>query len=202
MRRYHLNLGPPLALALLLSAGSALAASQNLTDLPSGTYRLDKKHASITAEVTHMGVSLYRMRFNSFDASFTYDKAHPAAARVEASVDPGSLDVGADYSGRFAQDFLQAAKFPKASFASTAITPCAGNSGTMTGNLTLMGVTKPVTFDVTFLGAGKELLPPFAPTSGFTARGKFKRSDFGSTYLSNIAGDEVTLEIDGEFDKR
>ena len=74
----------------------------------------------------------------------------------------------------------------------------------MTGDLTLMGVTKPVTFDVTFVGTGHEPLPlPFGQSAaGFTAVAKIRRSDFGSTYLNNLIGDEVTLEINAEFDKK
>src|ERR1700746_2895216 len=100
------------ALALCLPL-SARAASQNLADMPGGHYVLDKHHASVIAKVLHMGVSLYTVRFDSFDASFDYDPAHPEASRVQASVDPASLDVNADYSQKFAEEFLSASKFPK-----------------------------------------------------------------------------------------
>ncbi len=83
------------------------------------------------------------------------------------------------------------------------MTKGAGNNGTMAGNLTLRGVTKPVTFDVTFNGVGKDPLPPFRTIAGFSATTKIKRSDFGSDFLNNgIIGDEVTINIDAEFDKK
>jgi polyisoprenoid-binding protein YceI len=192
-------LGALLALAWPLMAW---AASQNVADMPGGHYVIDKKHASVIAKVLHMGVSRYTVRFDSFDASFDYDPAHPTAAHVEASVDPASLDVNADYSSKFAEDFLSASKFPKMTFSSTSIQTGTDNTGAMTGNLTFLGVTKPVTFDVTFVGTGRGLLPPFSPTAGFSAVTKIKRSDFGSTYLNNLVGDEVTIEIEGEFDRR
>ncbi|MFI4935916.1 MAG: YceI family protein [Caulobacterales bacterium] len=189
------------ALALVIPL-DAQAASQNVSDLPGGHYVLDKRHANVIAKVMHMGVSLYVVRFNEMDASFEYDPAHPEAARVQASVDPASFDVNADYSKKFAEDFLSASRFPKMSFAATGVQKGAGNGGTMTGDLTFMGVTKPVTFDVTFVATGRSLLPPFRQTAGFSATMKFKRSDFGSTYLNNVVGDEVTVEVEGEFDRQ
>ena len=189
--------------AALASPLSAAAASHDVADMAGGTYGLDKQHASVIAKVMHMGVSLYAARFNVFDATFTYDKAHPEAAHVEASVDAASMDVGADYSAKFADEFLDAKTNPKITFVSTEIHPGAGNTGTMTGNLTLHGVTKPVTFAVTFNGAGHSPLPPFHTIVGLTATATIKRSDFGSTFLQNgIVGDDVTLTIEGEFDKK
>jgi polyisoprenoid-binding protein YceI len=74
----------------------------------------------------------------------------------------------------------------------------------MTGELTLMGVTKPVTFNVTLIGAGHEPLPlPLGRrAAGFEATTTIKRSDFGSTFLNNMVGDDVTLQIEAEFERR
>jgi polyisoprenoid-binding protein YceI len=151
-----------------------------------------------------MGVSLYTLRFDTFDASFDYDPAHPEATKVQASVDPASLDNGADYGKKFAEEFLQASKFPTATFVSTAINPGTGGQGTMTGDLTLMGVTRPVTFNVTLIGIGHEPLPlPLGQTAaGFEAVTTIKRSEFGSDLLLNLVGDDVTLQIEGEFDRK
>lgn len=181
--------------------GEAWAASRNPADLPAGNYALDKKHASVTAKVTHLGVSLYTMRFDGIDGAFTYDPAHPEASQVRASVDATTLDVGAPYSRKFADDFLGAAKFPTVTFVSSRIAPAAdGGSGTMTGDLTLRGVTRPVTFQVTFNGVAKNVL--FGTVTGFTAVTKINRSDFGSKSLQAFVGDEVTITIEAEFDKK
>ena len=110
-----------MALILALPVAAAAAPSHDVADLGGGSYALDKQHASVTAKVMHMGVSIYTARFNTFDGSFTYDPARPEAARVQASVDAGSMDVGADYSGKFAEEFLAASKYPKITFVSTAI---------------------------------------------------------------------------------
>jgi polyisoprenoid-binding protein YceI len=188
------------ALLVLALPAAARAASQSVLDLPAGTYALDKKHASVTARVAHMGVSFYTLRFDTLDAGFTYDPAHPDSAQVHATVATTSLDVGADYSRRFADEFLDATKFPTATFVSTQILPGVGGKGTMTGNLTLRGVTRPVSFDVTFVGVGKGL---FGGTiTGFTAVGGIKRSDFGSGFLQNLVGDDVTIQIDAEFNRK
>jgi polyisoprenoid-binding protein YceI len=152
----------------------------------------------------HMGVSLYTLRFDTLDASFDYSPEHPEATRLDASVDPASLDVNADYGKTFAEEFLSASKFPKATFVSTSATSAGNGQGTITGDLTLMGVTKPVTFNVTLIGAGHEVLPlPLGRrAAGFEATTTIKRSDFGSTYLNNLVGDEVTLQIEAEFEKK
>lgn len=192
------------ALAFVLPL-AASAASQNAADIPRGHFVLDPRHSSLIARVQHMGVSLYTVRFDTLAAEFDYDPAHPDAAHVEASVDPASLDVNADYGKTFAEEFLQASKFPKASFVSTSIQPGpSGSQGTMTGDLTLMGVTRPVTFNVTLIGTGHEPLPlPLGRrAAGFEATGVIKRSDFGSTFLNDLVGDEVTLQIEAEFEHR
>jgi polyisoprenoid-binding protein YceI len=187
--------------AALLAPTAAAAASQNPLDLPGGVYVLDKKHASLTAKVMHLGVSLYTMRFNTLDGSFTYDPARPADARVKASVDATSLDVGAPYGRKFADEFLDASNYPQVTFASSQITPNDdGRTATMVGDLTLRGVTRPETFAVTFIGVGHGL---FGGTiTGFSATAKIKRSDFGSTFLLNLVGDETTINIEAEFDRQ
>ncbi|HEY2707677.1 MAG TPA: YceI family protein [Caulobacteraceae bacterium] len=190
-----------LALALPLVGWAAPAGP---SDFPGGHYVLDPKHASVIARVMHMGVSLYTLRFNTLDASFEYDPSRPEATRLTASVDPASLDVNAEYGKQFAEEFLSVSKFPKATFVATQMQKTGDGQGTMAGNLTLMGVTKPVTFNVTLVGAGHEVLPiPLGRrAAGFEATGTIKRSDFGSTYLNNLVGDEVTLQIEAEFEKK
>jgi len=190
----------------LIAPPIAMAAQPSAADFPGGHYVIDPRHASVVARVKHMGVSLYNLRFDTFDASFDYDPAHPEATRLSASVDPASLDVNADYAKQFAEEFLSASKFPKATFTATQMQTAGDGTGTMTGNLTLMGVTKPVTFNVTLIGAGHEVLPiPLGRrAAGFEATTTITRSDFGSSYLLNgdLVGDAVTLQIEAEFEKK
>jgi polyisoprenoid-binding protein YceI len=160
----------------------------------------------VIARVKHMGVSLYTVRFDTMDATFDYDPARPEDTKLTAHVDPASLDVGADYSKEFAKEFISAGSFPTATFSATRMQTTGEGTGTMTGDLTLMGVTKPVTFNVTLIGAGHEVLPiPLGRrAAGFEATTTFKRSDFGSNYLLNgdLVGDDVTLQIEAEFEKK
>jgi polyisoprenoid-binding protein YceI len=193
-----------LTVALALAVPAAAAAAPAPTDIAAGHYVLDPQHASLIARVQHLHVALATMRFDRFDSSFDYDPAHPEAARIEATVDVTSLDVNGDWAKEFEEDFLSASKFPKATFVSTQIQRGAGGQGEMTGNLTLMGVTRPVTFNVTLIGAGHEILPlPFGrDAAGLEATATIKRSDFGSTHLSGLVGDEVMLLIDAEFARK
>jgi len=189
------------AALLLLVPGAALGASVNPADLPAGHWTLDQRHASLIARVRHLGVSNYTLRFDKLEASFTYDPAHLEATRLEAAVDTASLDVGADYSRRFADQFLDASHFPKATLVATTITPDPdGRSGTMTGDLTMRGVTRPITLKIAFVGVGHGF--PFGTVAGFSATGTLRRSDFGSRDLLRYVGDEVSLEIEGEFDHK
>ena len=192
------------AAAVVLAATSVSAepkpATLNPADAPAGTYVLDKTHASLTASLSHMGLSHYAMRFNGLDASFTYDPKTPEASRVEASVDANSMDVGnPKISGAFARDFLAAEDHPQITFVSTAIT-YSGVHGTMTGDLTLRGVTRPVTLVVTFNGAGPGLLG--GHRMGFSASGDIKRSDFGSKAWLSAVGDDVHIAIEAEFQRK
>jgi len=191
----------PTALLVFLLPTAALAASTTIADLPAGHFKLDPKHASLIASVRHLGVSNYVLRFDKLAADFTYDPAHPEATKLQATVDTTSLDVGADYSRKFADEFLEATQFPQATFVATSMTPGAdGRKGIMTGDLTLMGVTKPVTFNVAFVAVGHGL--PFGTIAGFSATTVIHRSDFGSRYVLNFVGDDVTLNIEGEFDRQ
>lgn len=192
------------ALTLVIPVVAPAAASTNISDVPAGRYVIDKRHSSLIARVMHMGVSLYTVRFDTLDATFEYNPAHPETTHLSASVDPASLDVNADYGKQFAEDFLSASKFPTATFVATSAQPTGPSQGTLTGDLTLMGVTKPVTFNVTLIGSGHEVLPLPAGQHavGFEATTTLKRSDFGSTYLDNLVGDDVTLTIEAEFDRK
>jgi polyisoprenoid-binding protein YceI len=192
------------AILALAAPLAARAEPPTASAFPGGHYVLDPKHASVVARVKHMGVSLYTLRFDTMDASFDYDPSRPEDTKLTAHVDPASLDVGADYSKQFAKEFLSAGSFPTATFTSTRLSTPGDGTGTMTGDLTLMGVTKPVTFNVSFIGAGHEPLPPplGRRAAGFEATATIKRSDFGSNYVQGMVGDEVTLQIEAEFEKK
>jgi len=192
-----------LGLVLLCAPVASAAPSVDAAKMPAGTYVLDPQHASLIARVSHGGFSAYTIRFQITEARYSWDPASPQAAQVEATVDPASFDSGLGKAdAAMAESFLKVKRFPTARFVSTSIQPGEGGKGTMTGDLTLHGVTRPVTFDVTWNGYDSGV---FGRRSGFSARGVIKRSDFGIDYLLRpplgFVGDEVELILELEFVK-
>lgn len=190
-----------LALSVLASPVALAAPNADPAAMPAGSYVLEKTHASITARVMHHGYSLYTFRFDKFDASYDYDPKSPESAKVKVTVDTKSMNTGLAKADKdFPVEFLKADVHPTATFVSTAIKHTGGGKGTMTGNLTLAGVTKPVTLDVTFNGFGKDMFG--LNRAGFTAKTVIKRTQFGSTLYAPAIADDVELLIDVEFLKK
>lgn len=192
-----------LGLVLLCAPVASAAPSVDPAKMPAGTYVLDPQHASLIARVSHGGFSAYTIRFRMTEARYSWDPASPQTAQVEATVDPASFDSGLGKAdAAMAESFLKVKRFPTARFVSTSIQPREGGRGTMTGDLTLLGQTRPVTFDVTWNGYDSGV---FGRRSGFSARGVIKRSDFGIDYLLRpplgFVGDEVELILELEFVK-
>jgi len=188
---------------------SPVNAQTAYTDMPAGVYHLDDTHASLTWKVSHLGLSDYTARFTDFDAKIAFDPKKPERSKVTAAINPTSVET--DYPNPETTDFdkelvegegwFNANAFPKITFVSTGIKRTGEDTGVMTGNLTFLGVTKPVSLDVEFNGAFAE--QPFSkkPTLGFSASGSLKRSEWGmATYVPNI-GDDVELLIEAEFAK-
>jgi polyisoprenoid-binding protein YceI len=195
-----------LALALTIGLGGAAAANPSTTDpakVPAGSYGLDKKHASLTVKIVHMGFSHYTMRFNGLDGGFTYDPANWQATKVTFAVDPKSVDTNDVAFNKQIAGYFEADKFPAISFVSTGLQGGADGKGTLTGDLTLHGVTKPVTLDVTFDGAGHGITP-LGTRLGFSGATQIKRSDFGISnfVLNQFTGDEVDVIFEVEFEKK
>ncbi len=195
--------------ALFLSACAVTAdpTPQALQTLPMGQYKLEKDHASLFFRVKHLGLSWYTVRLASFDATLDFDPANPAASKINALIDTTSLrtehPVDKEWDARLSRDLLKSATFPQATFTSTQIDVTGGTNGRVTGDLTLMGVTRPVTLDVIYNGGmAAAVLYGGRPAVGFSARGTFKRSDFGSNRYSEFVGDAVEIVIEAEFTRR
>lgn len=162
-------------------------------------YSFDPAHTQILFSVSHLGFSHSHGRFNTFDGSFTFDEKNPAASTIDVTVDTGSVDMGSKEwdDAVKAEALLNAAKFPKMTFKSTSVTRADDKTGTVTGDLTLLGVTKPVTLNVIYNKSGNH---PYTKNhlAGFSAFATLKRSDFGmSKYLPDV-GDEVSITIEVE----
>jgi polyisoprenoid-binding protein YceI len=201
------------AAALLLVAQSASAqqsppagppqssVSKDPANAPSGTYQLDPRHTSIIARVGHSGgISFSTFRFGTASGSLNWNSADPTASQVSVTVDMTSIQTPvANFASELIGDrILKTAQFHDAKFASTSIRRTGPNTGVISGTLTFMGQTKPVTIDAVMVGTGKGRT---GPVIGFSGTMRFKRSDFGFTALIGVASDEIEMMLDGEFDK-
>lgn len=187
---------------VLFGVWTALAfadVSTNPQSAPKGAYEQNSSHTVVTFCTTHMEISTYCGRFNTTTAKLTWNGAQPDKSTVTASIDLTSVDTPSDALNQKLKNELFR-KGSTATFTSTEVKLSGDNAGTITGDFSINGVTKPVTLKVTFSG-GKPF--PFGDKYliGFAATGSFKRSDFGLTEMqgANFASDLVNLQIDIEF---
>jgi polyisoprenoid-binding protein YceI len=163
------------------------------------TYTFDKAHTQILFFVNHLGFSNSNGKFLQFDGGFTFDEAQPTAGTVEVSINTNSINMDdAKWEDHLKEkDFFNTEKFPTMTFKSTKVDLTGEKTAKLTGDLTLLGVTKPVTLDVTFNKCGAHPMSS-APTCGFSARGQLKRSEWGMTHGVPMVGDDVELRIEVE----
>ena len=193
------------AAAVLISGG--VVAQAAFTKVPAevqaGTYKLDASHGKITYKINHLGFSTYVGQFTGVDATLTLDPANPSASTLTASVPiSGHDDTSAGLKTHLqTPDFFDAAQFPTATFVAKTITVDSDDAteADVVGDLTLHGVTKPVTLEVKFNQAGAMR---GAYRVGFDGETTIKRSEFGMSYGLPAIGDEVELHIEGEFVKQ
>ena len=187
----------------LVGAALANPSSTDPTAIPKGDYALDKRHASLLVKVPHMGgFSKFTMRFDRLDGAFTYDPASWAATKVTITVDPASINTGLpDFDKTIAgPSYFDSAKYPAITFVANKVEGTDGK-GTVSGDLTFHGVTKPVVLDVTFNGVGPGMLGA-GTRMGFSGTTHIKRSEFGVTTMSQFAGDDLDLIFEVEFVKK
>lgn len=199
------NLFLTLVLTLAASCASALAPTVNTdpTALKPGNYELDRDHAALLFKVGHLGFSKYVGRFERFDVSLTFDEENPEAAEIEAVVDMTSLDVANDPFANtlMGPGWFDANQFPETLFRSTGIEITGDNTGVMSGDLTMHGVTQPITMDVVFNGGGFDRLRS-AYVIGMSAKATVSRRAFGVDRFGLFVSDKVDLEIEAEFIRR
>ena len=180
--------------------------------VPAGSYKLDQSHSTLLFRVSHLGFSNYTARFKRFDAQLQFDPKNLSASTLTTTVDAKTLET--DYPDPATLDFnaelqndqwLDTAKFPQITFRTTRVEATGKQAMRIEGELTLRGVTRPVTLEATYNGgyAGH----PMDPNAriGFSAHGAFNRSDFGITYGIPAPGttmgvsDRVDVIIECEF---
>ena len=185
-----------LACAVLIAA--LLAATPALAKGPD-KYIYDPAHTQILFQTDHIGFSHPHGRFDKFTGGFTFDPAHPETSNIDITIDTRSIDMSSEQWERElkGKDFFNVDKFPAMTFHSTRIEKTGAHTGRVTGDLTLLGVTKPVTLDVTYNKSG---IHPYNKNfvAGFSAEGRVKRSDFGMNWGLPGIGDDVKLDIQVE----
>ncbi|MDI1327324.1 MAG: YceI family protein [Brevundimonas sp.] len=196
-------LGGVAALALLTS-GAVVArtqATQAPAEVRAGAYALDSAHGKITWSVNHLGFSTYYGQFVNVQATLNLDPANPSASTLTATIPLTDVDPNSDGLKAHLQtaDFFDTANHPVATFVSRSVTVDSddANEATVIGDLTLRGVTKPVTMEVEFNQAGPSMGNTYK--TGFDGEATIKRSDFGVNYALPAVSDEVKLHIEGEF---
>lgn len=162
-------------------------------------YKLDIKgaHAFVQFKVKHLGYSWLHGRFNDFDGEFTYDTANPNNSTISVTIDTTSVDSNHAERDKHlrAEGFLNVEAYPEASFKSTSVNLVDGK-GTVTGDFTFLGMTKPITLEVSEVGTGED--PWGGYRRGFTGTTSFTMKDYGMKKQLGPKSAEVYLELDIE----
>lgn len=192
------------AVAALMTSGAVVARTQ-ATKVPAevraGTYALDAAHGKITWSVDHLGFSTYYGQFVNVQAELRLDPANPSASTLTATIPLTEVDSNSDGLDAHLQtaDFFDTANHPTATFVSRSITIDSDDpsEADVLGDLTIRGVTRPVTMEVEFNQAGPSMGNTYKV--GFDGEAKIKRSEFGVNYALPAVSDEVKLHLEGEF---
>ncbi|MBV1829652.1 YceI family protein [Komagataeibacter sp. AV436] len=180
-----------------------LAAATPAADVRPGQYRVEPGHTQVTFSLLHMGFTPYAGLFAGASGTLRLDPALPAASRLNVTVPIDSITTTSSVltTELRGPDWFDAARYPTATFVSSRVVPVGADHASVTGDLTLHGVTRPVVLQVQYVGAGINPIDK-AYTVGFQATTTIQRSAFGmKTYLPMV-GDEVSLSIAGAFEKQ
>ena len=178
------------------SACVAALALASTTAFAADPYVIDGNHTQVQFTYSHFGFSHITGRFDKVEGDFLFDAKDPTKSSIQVNIPIASITVGVpDLDKELVTDkFFDADKFPTATFQSTTVTSSAPGKLAVAGDLTIHGVTRQVTLDVTINKTGMQPMRG-VPAAGFDATATIKRSDFGvAQYVPNVS-DEVTLHI-------
>jgi polyisoprenoid-binding protein YceI len=175
--------------ALVLIAANTVSAAD---------YVIDGAHSSVKFKISHLGYSWLYGNFNKFKGSFSYDENNLSASKASVEIDTGSVSTNHAERDKHlrSNDFLHTAKYPKASFVSTGFEEQGNGKALLKGNLSLHGMTRPITIDVTQIGAGKD--PWGNYRRGFEGSTKLTLKDWGMTKDLGPASTQLTMILDIE----
>lgn len=188
-------------------AGMAKAdgVSTDPRSAPAGAYQVEARHTQVIFAIPHLGITDYYGRFEKVSGSLNFNPGAPEKSSVSISIDTASANVMSDELVKeiVGPNVFDSTQFPTATFKSTSVVRTGASTGKMTGDLTIHGVTKPVTFEVTFNG-GLPAPMGAAYDIGFHASTTIKRSDFGLDKMmwASFVGDDVKLIIEAMFQQQ
>jgi polyisoprenoid-binding protein YceI len=162
------------------------------------TYKLDPGHSSIVFRVKHLGVSYVFGRFNGPTGSFVFDESSPSKNAIEMQAETKNIDTAVEKRDTHLKspDFFNAGEYPLVSFKSKSVKKLSENTYEVSGDLALLGKTRPITVEVHATGAGKDPWGGFR--RGFETSFSIKRSDFGMGFMMGGVSDEVNLTVSVE----
>ncbi|MEX3810661.1 YceI family protein [Paraburkholderia sp. BR13439] len=178
------------------------SVSQNEARVPPGRYDIDQDHTSITFDIDHFKYTRFTMRFNRKQGELDWNDGGLNRSTASVAIDAASIDTNVPLLDKMVKSdsMLDVARYPQIRFASTRFERTGEARGTLSGDLTIRGVTQPVTLDVTFNGFAPDPLTK-KDTLGFAADGHFSRAKFGLTTWYPAVGDDIHVRIQAEFVK-
>lgn len=192
MKTLTLSLFAALLLALVAFApipesAPSSALAETTASLPAATYTIDPAHSNVGFRIRHMGIAFVEGEFDTFEGTIAYDPEDVAATRADVTVQTASIntDVQQRDDHLRSADFFEVETYPTMTFTSTGVQPTGQHTFRLTGDLTIKGTTKEVTFDVTAAGP----IPiENGQRVGFHATTSIDRRDFGITWGSELPG--------------
>jgi len=174
------------------------------------SWAFDPEHTRVRITWDHLGVSRQSARIEKLHGALVFSPTEPEAGRVEATLIARSLSSGVPALDRalHSADFFDVERHPHITFRSNAVKAKTDKTGAVSGDLTIRGITRPVTLEVIWNFTGEHPLASFNPVyagkwvAGFSARAVIKRGEFGMTLAAPLVSDEVVIEIEAEFLRR
>ncbi len=197
--------------SFVLSLLGILVGSLGIADARAGdTYVLDKNHTQIHFSYDHLGLSTQSGRFTGFDGTLVFDETAPEKSTLDVTIKAASVLTSVPpLDKRLKSDeFFDAEKHPEIRFKSTRVRRTGAKTAEVTGDLTIKGVSKPVTLDVTFNFSGLHPLSAFlkkykgVQATGFSASARLLRSDFDVGKFAPLTSDEIDLRIEAELHRK
>ncbi len=184
-----------------LLAAAAFAAALATTPLAAqaADFTIDKTHSHVVFLIDHLGYAKLMGQFTDFAGTLSFDPANVGASKLNVTIKTESIQTQLAERDKHLKsaDFFNATEFPEIKFVGKTFTKKDDKSGTIAGDLTLLGVTKPVTLDVAFNKLGPNPLDKINSV-GFSAKTSLKRSDFGMKTFLPAIGDDVAISIEIE----